>query len=137
MRNEIILKHSLFVPFKYTSFTNNCPNVTHKFQESIGIYLSNKSPFEIFGMGTTSLTTPDFGLIDPTWEPFEVTIAKHRIAVDLDGVKLRQMRKCILLQGRDDVLGQVDLLQRGQSNQGLIADRLDLVPTKSEDLKVG
>ncbi len=88
-------------------------------------------------MGTTSLTTPDFGLIDPTWKPFEVTIAKHRIAVDLDGVKLRQMSKCILLQCRDDVLGQVDLLQRGQSKKGLIADRLDLVPTESEDLKVG
>ncbi len=50
------------------------------------------------------LASSNLGLVEPLRKPLEVAIAEKRIAVDLDGVELRQVRKSILLDGRDHVV---------------------------------
>ena len=99
--------------------------------------LSHQTTLQIFGMSATGLAPANLGFVEPPWEPLEVAVAKHRVAVDFDGVKLRKVDERVFLDSRDDVVAQVDLLQRRQSDEGLVANRLDLVPAEGQDLKVG
>lgn len=90
--------------------------------------LGDATSLQIFRMCATGLAASDLCLVDPLGEPFEVAVAKEGIAVDLNGVKLRQVRKRVLLDRGNDVVREVELLQGGESDEGLVTDGLDLVP---------
>jgi hypothetical protein len=88
-------------------------------------------------MCTAGLASSHLGLVDPLWEPLQVAVAQQGVAVDLDGVQLWHVNEGILLYSGNDIIQQVQLLQRVKTNEGLVAHGLDLVPAKGEDLKVG
>ena len=74
--------------------------------------LSDGPALQVFRMSASSLTASDLGFVDPLRKPLEVAIAEQRVAVDLDGVELRKVGEGILLDGGDDVVGEVKLLQQ-------------------------
>ena len=88
-------------------------------------------------MRATALAAANLGFVNPPREPLEVAVAEHRIAVDFDGVELGKVSERVFLDGRDDVVAQVDLLQRRQSDESLVANGLNLVSAEGQDLKVG
>ena len=72
------------------------------------------------------------GRVDPGREPAEVAVAEEGGDVEEEGGEPGQVEERVLLDRGDDVVGEVQLLQLLQPDQGLGADRLDGVAGDGE-----
>ena len=93
-------------------------------------------PFEALGVSTfgrDALQGVEEGVLG---RPSRFAVAQQRGGVEEEGVEARQVGEGILLQGGDDVVGEVEGVERLQPQQRLVAHGLDGVAGQAEELQV-